>query len=168
MKSPLAGYVQGDWLRRCLCPLMSLMFLFLVSGLCLTSHKALAQDAAHESPQPPAAISTEESQPTDASSSSEPTEPDPVTKSAAEKEKEKTVLIMMASLAAILAVGVFGIAVVMLWARRLRRIARELPAQRTIGNDFWFLKPPKPVVSESNVLEGHRPVHPPENEESSE
>ena len=169
IETPLAGNAKGDWLRRCLYPFLSLTVLFLVFISCLTSHDAQAQDAAPESPQTPAATNIKEPQPTDAPSSSESTEPDPIAKSEAEKEKQKTVLILMAALAAIIAAGVFGIAAVIVWARRLRRIARDLgPAQRTIGNDFWFLKPPKPAVSESNVLEAHRPMHPPQAEESSE
>ncbi len=58
-----------------------------------------------------------------------------------------------AGFAAIGGIAILGISIItmtMIWARRLRRIARDpLPPQRTAGNDFWFLKPPKPTVDES-------------------
>ena len=75
-------------------------------------------------------------------------------------EKMKKVTILLSAIIGIVIFGVGGIAVMMLWARRIRRLARDPgPVQKTVGNDFWFLKPPKPTVSDSNVLDGHRPAH---------
>ena len=50
------------------------------------------------------------------------------------------------------------IAATMMWAKRLRRLARaQGPAQKTVGNDFWFLKPPKPIASDKEIPGSHRP-----------
>ena len=72
-----------------------------------------------------------------------------------------------AGFAAIGGIAILGISIItmtMIWARRLRRIARDpLPAQRTAGNDFWFLKPPKPTVDES-LPGGDRPPSSPSSE----
>jgi hypothetical protein len=57
----------------------------------------------------------------------------------------------MAGLAAVAGIAIVGVALgtlIILWAGRLRRITREpLPSSR-LQNEFWFLRPPKPPVSE--------------------
>ena len=91
---------------------------------------------------------------------STPLDSDASTKPKVDTEKMKKVTILMSAITGIFIFGVGGIAVMMLWARHLRRLARDPgPVQKTVGNDFWFLKPPKPAVSDSNVLDGHRPAH---------
>ena len=91
---------------------------------------------------------------------STPPDSDASTKPKVDTEKMKKVTILMSAITGIFIFGVGGIAVMMLWARHLRRLARDPgPVQKTVGNDFWFLKPPKPAVSDSNVLDGHRPAH---------
>jgi len=64
------------------------------------------------------------------------------------QEKRSTALFAaLIAVAGIAVLGVGAIAMNMLWARRLRRLARDPgPRQTTVGNDFWFLKPPKPPV----------------------
>ena len=77
-------------------------------------------------------------------------------------EKRKKATIGLAAVGGIAILGIGAIAITMLWARRLRRLARDLgPTQKTAGNDFWFLKPEKPIASEANVADTHRPLHPP-------
>jgi H+/gluconate symporter-like permease len=62
----------------------------------------------------------------------------------AEIEKQREVTIGLMALVGILVGGLVFLAVVMIWGARLRRIARaELPPQRTLQNELWFLKPPK-------------------------
>lgn len=67
----------------------------------------------------------------------------------------------LAGLAAVGGIAILGVAIIaatMVWARRLRRLARNMgPPQKTIGNDFWFLKPPKPVANDSPIANKHRP-----------
>lgn len=75
-------------------------------------------------------------------------------------ERKRRALAGLAAVGAIAILGVGIIAGTMVWARRLRRLARNMgPPQRTIGNDFWFLKPPKPVASDSELPNRHRPPH---------
>lgn len=107
--------------------------------------------------QPPVAESEVRDQNPDAT---EPSPiPDPV-RVAEDNEKRKKVAIMMSAIGGIVILGIGAIAVLMIWARHLRRVARDRgPLQRTEGNDFWFLKPPKPTVSDSNIGETHRPIH---------
>lgn len=80
----------------------------------------------------------------------------PVPPNEAEKRKKAT-----AATAAIGGIAILGIGVIawtMLWARRLRRFARDPgPAQTTLGNDFWFLKPPKTIPSDSDVTTSAAP-----------
>lgn len=57
----------------------------------------------------------------------------------------------MAGLAAVAGIAIIGIALgtlIILWAGRLRRITREPLPSSQLQNEFWFLKPPKPPVSE--------------------
>jgi hypothetical protein len=67
-------------------------------------------------------------------------------------EKQKKASAAMAAVGGIAILGIGVIAWTMIWARRLRRFARDPgPAQTTLGNDFWFLKPPKSAVSDSEA-----------------
>ena len=76
----------------------------------------------------------------------------------AEKMRKATAL--MAAVAGIAIFGVGAIATVMLMAKHLRRVARDPgPVQHTAGNDFWFLKPPKPMVSNKDSIESQMPHH---------
>ena len=73
-------------------------------------------------------------------------------------EKKRKASAGLAAVGAIAILGVGIIAVTMIWARRLRRLARDSgPIQRTVGNDFWFLKPPKPIATETEISNVHRP-----------
>lgn len=82
------------------------------------------------------------------------------------KEKLEKATIALSAVVGIAILGVGAIAGVMLGAKYLRRIARDAgPPQRTVGNDFWFLKPPKPHPTDDEHMETHRPTHtPPETE----
>lgn len=76
-------------------------------------------------------------------------------------EKRKKASAGFAAVAGIAILGIGAIAFTMIWARRLRRLARDPgPAQKTVGNDFWFLKPPKAMTADSK--RDVRPVTPPE------
>lgn|GEM_PF-2627258 len=92
--------------------------------------------------------------------------PVPVTDPVVDPDKQIKVAILLSAVGGIAVFGIGAIAVTMLWARRLRRIARDPgPPQTTVGNDFWFLKPPKPIVSESDTTDSRRSPHtPPETE----
>jgi len=76
--------------------------------------------------------------------------------SSEEKKRKASIALLAVGGIAILGVGV--IAATMIWARRLRRLARNSgPPQRTAGNDFWFLKPPKLSASNSLIEKKNRP-----------
>lgn len=67
-----------------------------------------------------------------------------------ETEKHQRALIGLMALCGILIGGLGFLAVVMIWGARLRRMARrELPPQKTLQNELWFLKPPKASGQES-------------------
>lgn len=71
----------------------------------------------------------------------------------------------MAAIVGIAILGIGAIAFTMIWARRVRRIARDPgPTQTTLGNDFWFLKPPKQISSVSKI-DISPPLSPPETPE---
>lgn len=71
----------------------------------------------------------------------------------------------LAALAGIIIAGLSLVALVLVWGRRLRRQLRRAPADTTAGADFWFLKPPKPKGSETDLQTSHLPSHePPESE----
>ena len=72
-----------------------------------------------------------------------------------EKERRRKAQIAMSALGGILIVGVAGIAAIMLWARRLRRIARGSSNPQALKNELWFLKPEKPPVR--SALPGTQP-----------
>jgi hypothetical protein len=60
-------------------------------------------------------------------------------------EKQQKAMIALMALCGILIGGLAFVVLVIVWGSRLRRIARaELPEQKTLQNDLWFLKPPKP------------------------
>lgn len=86
-----------------------------------------------------------------------------------DKEKREKVAILMGAIGGIAILGIGAIAILMIWARHIRRLARDQGAvQRTEGNDFWFLKPPKPMVSSSNVGEPAQPNPFPSDEKKPE
>ena len=66
----------------------------------------------------------------------------------------------LAALAGIIICGLALAALIILWAGRLRRqIRRPLPNGERSERDFWFLKPPKPTVTESSLPDAHLPPH---------
>ncbi len=66
----------------------------------------------------------------------------------------------LAALAGIVICGLALAALTILWAGRLRRqIRRPLPNGVRSDRDFWFLKPPKPTVTESSLPDAHQPLH---------
>jgi hypothetical protein len=66
----------------------------------------------------------------------------------------------LAALAGIVICGLALAALTILWAGRLRRqIRRPLPNGVRSERDFWFLKPPKPTVTESSLPDAHQPLH---------
>ncbi len=74
-------------------------------------------------------------------------------------EKKRKATIGLAAVGAIAILGVSVIAMTMIWARRLRRLARDSgPIQKTAGNDFWFLKPPKPNATDTEISTIRRPL----------
>ncbi len=82
---------------------------------------------------------------------------DESSKTDAEKKRKATV--GLAAVGAIAILGVSVIAMTMIWARRLRRLARDSgPIQKTAGNDFWFLKPPKPNATDTEISTIRRPL----------
>ena len=83
---------------------------------------------------------------------------DEIASTAIDTEKKQKAIAGLAAVGAILILGVSAIAATLMWARRLRRFARDFgPPQKTVGNDFWFLKPPKPVANEPEISNTHRP-----------
>ena len=83
-----------------------------------------------------------------------------------QKEKKRKAFAGLAALSAIAILGVGAIAATMVWARRLRRLARDKgPHQTTIGNDFWFFKPPKITDGKSDPVKTIRNL--PESDSSS-
>ncbi|MEI8379735.1 MAG: hypothetical protein WCJ09_06380 [Planctomycetota bacterium] len=66
----------------------------------------------------------------------------------------------LAALAGIVIAGLALAALTILWAGRLRRqLRRPLPECDAPGRDFWFLKPPKPTVTQSSLPDAHQPPH---------
>lgn len=64
------------------------------------------------------------------------------------------------ALVGILIAGLAMAALIVLWAGRLRRqIRRPLPECGAPVRDFWFLKPPKPSVTETSLPDSHLPLH---------
>ncbi len=62
-----------------------------------------------------------------------------------EAEKQRRAMAGLLALCGIVIGGLVFLIMVMAWGARLRRLARrELPAQKTLQNELWFLRPPKP------------------------
>ena len=96
-----------------------------------------------------------------------PSPPDTAVLSAENTTKRKKLVVVLAAVAGIAIFGVGAITVTMVWARRLRRMARDPgPRQKTAGNDFWFLKPEKLKTTDSDVDDSHPPPFPPPTTES--
>lgn len=71
--------------------------------------------------------------------------------SAVDAERRRKASAGLAAVGAIAILGVGIIAATMMWAKRLRRLARDPgPIQKTAGNDFWFLKPPKSIAEDGD------------------
>lgn len=70
--------------------------------------------------------------------------PKPAAADDQEEEKQRKAMAGLLALCGILIGGLIFVVIVMIWGARLRRLARrELPAQTTLQNEHWFLKPPK-------------------------
>lgn len=79
----------------------------------------------------------------------------PESAKSATEEKRRRASVALLAVGGIAIVGVGIIAGTMIWARRLRRLARDHgPRQRTMGNDFWFLKPRKLAAPGSRADNG--------------
>jgi hypothetical protein len=75
-------------------------------------------------------------------------------------EKQKKAYSGLAALAGIIITGIALAALIILWAGRLRRqIRRPLTGGGEPSRDFWFLKPPKPIVTETSLPTSHLPGH---------
>jgi hypothetical protein len=75
-------------------------------------------------------------------------------------EKQIKAYAGLAALAGIVIVGVALAGLIILWAGRLRRqLRRPLPEADLPDRDFWFLKPPKPTVTNSSLPDSHQPPH---------
>ncbi len=71
----------------------------------------------------------------------------------------------LAALVGIVIAGLSLAAFIILWAGRLRRqIRRSLPGTEAPVRDFWFLKPPKPLVTDSKLPDSHQPPHEPQDQ----
>lgn len=66
-----------------------------------------------------------------------------------QQARRREALAGLAALVGIVLVGLALIAWIMAWAARLRRWNRPPPATTAWKQEFWFLKPPKPPVSDS-------------------
>ena len=66
----------------------------------------------------------------------------------------------LAALVGIVIAGLALAALIVLWAQRLRRqFRRSLPDSDIPHRDFWFLKPPKPIVTKSSLPEAQQSPH---------
>jgi hypothetical protein len=75
-------------------------------------------------------------------------------------ERQRKAYIGLAALAGIIISGVALAAFIILWGGRLRRQLRRPPPDCELpARDFWFLKPPKPLVRDSSLPESHLPSH---------
>lgn len=94
---------------------------------------------------------------------------DPPTAAAPIRPSEKHIKAYsgLAALAGIVIAGLALAALIILWAGRLRRqLRRPLPDCGVRDRDFWFLKPPKPTVTQSSLPASHQPPHISPTEES--
>jgi hypothetical protein len=86
----------------------------------------------------------------------------PTTNAPPPTEKQIKAYSGLAALVGIVIAGLSLVALIILWAGRLRRqIRRPLPESGLPARDFWFLKPPKPTVTDSNLPDSHQPHHQP-------
>lgn len=84
--------------------------------------------------------------------------PAPLNKPKHPSEKQIKAYSGLAALAGIVICGLALGALTILWAGRLRRqLRRPLPNGDHSERDFWFLKPPKPTVTQSSLPEAHQP-----------
>jgi hypothetical protein len=125
----------------------------LLLPLILVSRPVIAQDA----PKPEKTfVSINADETTDAKTHSG------ANSSTKKSERRKRASAAFAALGAISIIGLCVIAWIMVWGQRLRRLIRgEAPVQRTLGDDFWFLKPPKPTASESEFFSARQSQFPP-------
>ena len=87
-------------------------------------------------------------------------EPSPARMPTRPTEKQIRAYSGLAALAGIVIAGLALVALTILWAGRLRRqLRRPLPECDAPGRDFWFLKPPKPTVTQSSLPDAHQPPH---------
>lgn len=101
-----------------------------------------------------AAIATEEPPPPAAKESAVPQEAPAPIDDPLERDKRRRALAGLAAVAGIAIVGVALVTLTILWARRLRRINRHPLPPTCVKNEYWFLQPPKPPVSEKGPDEG--------------
>lgn len=101
----------------------------------------------------------DQEQASDARTAAEPEPAEPVNAKRATEKQIKAYSGLMA-LVGILVAGLSLAALTILWAGRLRRQLRKpLPECEPVGRDFWFLKPPKPTVTQSQLPDWHLPPH---------
>jgi hypothetical protein len=92
--------------------------------------------------------------------SSQPNGESPSVVSQRTKERQIKAYSGLFALVGILIAGLAMAALIVLWAGRLRRqIRRPLPECGAPVRDFWFLKPPKPSVTETSLPDSHLPLH---------
>lgn len=68
----------------------------------------------------------------------------PVDAQKLKKERRFTAYVGLMALVGIVVVGLAIVALVILWAGRLRRINRALPARTVVKDELWFLQPARP------------------------
>lgn len=86
---------------------------------------------------------------------SDPEVPVPLTPE--QLEKKKKAYIGLVAVAGIVVIGVALSALTILWAGRLRRqLRRSDPACSPLDRSFWFLKPPKRLVTRSSLPDQQR------------
>lgn len=86
--------------------------------------------------------------------------PTPASKPKRPSEKQIKAYSGLAALVGIIICGLALSALIILWAGRLRRqLRRPLPNGDHSERDFWFLKPPKPTVTQSSLPDAHQPPH---------
>jgi len=93
-------------------------------------------------------LSADPPPPADAQVSEAPTS-QPSSRSSRSEERQIKAISGLAALAGIVIAGLALGALIILWAGRLRRQLRQPPRDTVPGSDFWFLKPPKPPVSDA-------------------
>ena len=77
-------------------------------------------------------------------------------------EKQVKAYAGLVALAGIVIIGIALVGLIIVWAGRLRRqLRRPLPSAEYPDRDFWFLKPPKPTVTNSSLPDSHQPPHDP-------